>query len=329
MIMDKEKIIEKILNGEKLTDSPELLNWVERAEENKQEYIRYKNLRALLQRGTEMDDKQIQDGLQMVKSKIGKPHKSIVFKQLLKYAAIIVLGLMGGYFIHPHTLNEEIAMTEISVPKGNRTYVTLPDGSNAWLTNGSKLIYPERFHGKTRDVQLMGEAFFTVAHNTKNPFMVNLGQHRIKVLGTEFSVMAYPNDNEIQVDLVTGKVELDVRAGNGNYKPATLEPSYSLVLDKTSGKIIRSKIQDDFFKYWREGVYQFENETFANLCKKINRIFGVEMIFEDELIKDRTFTGTFNIDDNIYTMMEVFRHASSEAFDYRVERNKIYLKSIK
>ncbi|NQU53734.1 MAG: FecR family protein [Bacteroidetes bacterium] len=329
--MDKEKVIEKISKGEKLTDSKELLNWVEQSEENKKEYIRYKNLWALLQRGKEMEPNQIKEGLQNVKSKIHKSNKSFFFNEVLKYAAIIVFALIGGYFIHSITLNEEIAMNEISVPKGNRTSIILPDGSKAWLTNGSKLIYPDNFKGKTRDVQLMGEAFFTIAHNAKRPFIVKLGEHRVKVLGTEFSVVAYPQDNTIQVDLISGKVQMDVSDGTGsnNYKSAVLQPSHSLVLDKTSGKLSKSKIPDSFFKYWQEGMYQFKEESFVNLAKKIDRIFGVELIFEDEIIKKRTFTGTFNIDDNIYTMMEVFRHASGEPFNFHVERNKIFIKSVK
>ncbi|MEN8117316.1 MAG: FecR domain-containing protein [Bacteroidota bacterium] len=329
--MDKEKVIGKISKGERLTDSKELLIWVEQSEENKEDYIRYKNLWALLQRGKEMDHRQIEKGLQNVKSKIHKSNKSFWFNEVFKYAAIIVFAIIGGYFIRSITLNEEIAMNEISVPRGNRTSVILPDGSEAWLTNGSKLIYPENFKGKTRDVQLQGEAFFTIAHNAKKPFIVNLGEHRVKVLGTEFSVVAYPLDNTIQVDLVSGKAQMDVSDGKGteNYKTAVLLPSHSLVLDKTSGKLSRSKIPDSFFKYWQEGMYQFENESFFSLSKKIDRIFGVEIIFEDEIIKNRTFTGTFNIDDNIYTMIEVFRHASGKPFNFRVERNIIYIKSLK
>jgi transmembrane sensor len=329
--MDKEKVIERISKGERLTDSKELLNWVEESEENQKEYIRYKNLWALLQRGKEMEPKHIEEGLRNVKSKMRKSNKSFLFNEVLKYAAIIVFALLGGYFIHSITLNEEIAMNEISVPRGNRTSIILPDGSEAWLTNGSKLIYPDNFDGKTRDVQLLGEAFFTVAHNAKKPFIVKLGEHRVKVLGTEFSIVAYPQDNTIQVDLISGKVQMDVSDGKGseNYKSTVLKPLHSLVLDKTSGKLSRSKIPDGFFKYWQEGMYQFKDESFVNLAKKIDRIFGVELIFEDERIKNRTFTGTFNIDDNIYTMMEVFRQASGEPFDFRVKRNKIYIKSRK
>lgn len=329
--MDKEKVIEKISKGEKLTDSKELLNWVEQSEDNQKDYIRYKNLWAMLQRGKEMDNNQIEEGFQNVKSRIRKSNKSFLFSEVFKYAAIIVVALIGGYFFRSVTLNEKMAMNEISVPRGNRTSIVLPDGSQAWLTNGSKLIYPDHFKGKTRDVQLMGEAFFTVAHNEKKPFIVKLGEHRVKVLGTEFSVIAYPQDKTIQVDLVSGKVQMDVSDGKGtnHYKSAELQPLHSFLLDKTSGKLSRSKIPVSFFKYWQEGVYQFNCESFFSLSKKIDRIFGVEMIFEDERIMNRTFTGTFNIDDNIYTMMEVFRRASGEPFDFRVERNKIYIKSVK
>lgn len=329
--MDKEKVIEKISKRARLADSKDLLNWVGQSNENHKEYIRYKNLWALLQQGKEMDNKHIEEGLRNVKSKILKSNKSFVFKEVIKYAAVIMFALISGYFIQLLTLNKDIAMNEISVPKGNRTSIILPDGSEAWLTNGSKLIYPDNFKGKTRDVQLMGEAFFTIAHNAKKPFMVKLGEHRVKVLGTEFSVLAYPQDNTIQVDLVSGKVQMDVYNGKGseNYKSVVLQPSHSLVLDKTSGKLSKSKIPDGFFKYWQEGIYRFKDESFISLAKKINRIFGVELIFEDEIIKNRTFTGTFNIDDNIYTMMEVFKQASGEPFDFRVKRNKIYIKSIK
>ena len=242
-----------------------------------------------------------------------------------------MVALIGGYFIHSLTINEKMAMNEIYVPRGNRTSVVLPDGSKVWLTNNSKLIYPDNFKGKTRDVQLMGEAFFTVSHDAKKPFIVKLGEHRVKVLGTKFSVVAYPQDNTIQVDLVSGKVQMDIseRKGTNHYKSVVLKPLHSFVLNKTSGKLSRSKISVSFFKYWQEGVYQFEGETFVSLAKKIERIFGVEIIFENELIKNRTFTGTFNIDDNIYTMMKVFRHATGKPFDFKVEGNKIYIKSIK
>ena len=68
-------MIEKISKGEALTDSKELLGWVNQSEENQKTYIRYKNLWALLQRGKEMDTKSIEEGLRNVKSKINRSNK--------------------------------------------------------------------------------------------------------------------------------------------------------------------------------------------------------------------------------------------------------------
>jgi len=73
-------------------------------------------------------------------------------------------------------------------------------------------------------------------------------------------------------------------------------------------------------------VYQFKDESFVSLSKKINRIFDVKIIFEDEIIENLSFTGTFNIDDNIYTMMEIFRRASGRPLNYSIERNIIEIK---
>jgi len=326
--MERETLIEKIVKSESLSHSKELLNWIEESDENRQEYIRYKNSWALLQRGKEMDKKQIEKDFFSIKARINDSGNRFQIHKILKYVAIIVFALIGGYFAHSLTQNNKVTMNEIAVPNGNRTLITLSDGSTAWLTNGSKLKYPDNFSGDTRNVQLEGEAFFTVAHDVKKPFVVKLGEHRVKVLGTEFSVVSYDEDNTVQVDLISGKVQMDVGDGTGKYKSVVLQPLHSLVLDKTSGSLSQSKIPDSFFKYWQEGVYKFEEESFANLSKKIDRIYGVEIIFQDEAIKNRTFTGTFNIDDNIYTMMEVFRRASTKPFDFKIERNKIYIKTI-
>lgn len=326
--MDKEKVIKKISKGEALTDSKELLGWVNQSEENQKTYIRYKNLWALLQRGKEMDAKYIEEGLRNVKSKINRSNKRFSFINVFKYAAIIVVVFIGGFMLNTLRFNTEISMNEIVVPKGNRSSVILPDGTKVWLSNDSKLTYPENFKGKSREVKLEGEAFFNVTHNEKKPFIVNVGENRIKVLGTEFSVIAYPGDETIQADLVAGKIQFDINTGIGtnNYKSFIIKPSHSLVYNKTTGKLYEKRIPDGFYDYWQKGTYRFKDEKFESLAKKIKRIYSVEIVFEDETLKERLFTGTFNIDDNIYTLMEVFKRASRKEISYYRERDKIYIK---
>ncbi len=329
--MESENIIDEILKSQSNFHSPELIDWINESDENRRKYIQYKNTWSLLQRGKDIDPNLVEMGYNAVKAKIKKSKRTFTPNFILRYAAIILIVLLGGYFINSTILaDRKTTWNEISVPKGNRTLIQLPDGSKAWLTNGSKLQYPEKFNKKERTVQLQGEAYFTVSHNKKRPFIVNVEDHRIKVLGTEFSAISYPDDNEIRIDLVSGKVQFDVRKNKASneFNTYTLQPLQSIVLDKTSGAIKQSKIQDGFFSYWQEGAYKFENESFLDLSKKIERIYGVEIIFEDEKIKNRSFTGVINIDDNIYSMMEVFKRASGSPFEYRIIRKTIYVKSL-
>jgi ferric-dicitrate binding protein FerR (iron transport regulator) len=324
--MDSEKLIHKIAEKKALKDSEELLNYVSESGENTKEYIRYKTLWAMLQTGNEMDEETINKGFSAVKRGV-KGRRNSLLLTIAKYAAIIILAVSAGYFVQYTDFKNEIAMNEISVPKGNRTSVVLPDGTKVWLSNGTRLVYPESFVGDFRNVQLEGEGFFEVTHDKDHPFIVNVGQHRIKVLGTKFAVVAYPDDDKVKAELVSGKIQFDIHIGGteDNYKSFMVNPMHNLVYDKTSGKMYHSTIPDGFYDYWQNGVYSFTNESFDSLATKIARIYNVEIIFGDEELKTRTFTGTLSVDDNIYTLMEAFKIASGKPFEYTFESGKIYI----
>lgn len=323
--MEKEKLISFIRSNQSIDHYPEVLEWINATEENKDEYIRFKNLWALTQQGNDMPEAKIKEALVKIR-KINNPMKQSLWRlNFLKYAAIVIFSLLGGYFINTLDFNNGIAMNEVSVPKGNRTSVTLPDGTKAWLSNGTKLIYPAKFNGKTRDVKLEGEGFFEVTHDKAHPFIVKIGDNRIKVLGTKFAATAYPNDKFIKTDLISGQVQLDVKEGktSGNYHSYLMKPSQSIVFDKSSGNITESKISDGFYNYWINGVYQFKDESFEELAKKIERIYNVEVIFKEESLKKSLFSGSLSIDDNIYTLMKVFESATGEPFIYTQNGNQI------
>jgi len=325
--MEKDKLISLITTNQSLNDHPEVIEWINRTEENKEEYIRYKNLWALMQQGNEMSEEQIKDGLFKIRKNPKQTKRKLVLWQFMKYAAFIVLALLGGYMIGNKDFNHKITMNEIFVPKGNRSSIVLPDGTKVWLNNGTKLIYPDHFNGKERHVELDGEGFFEVAHDKEHPFIVKIGENRIRVLGTCFAVVAYAEDNIVKAELVSGKIQFDIHKGKETNKFISykLEPSHSLVFDKASGKISESKIPDSFYNYWEKGVYEFKDETLENLAKKIERIYNVQIIFKDEALKKRLFTGSLSINDNIYTMMEVFKRASKKPFVYTHEENQIFI----
>ncbi len=324
--MNHEKLIELISKGETVSSSEELYKWVSHSAGNEKEYIRYKNLYALLQRGNDMDSATVEHEYHKLEKKIQGAGKKIFLRNLVRYAAIALIALSAGFFINQINFYTEIAYNELIVPKGNRMSISLPDGTHVWLSNGTKLKYPESFKGKTREVELEGEGFFEVQHDKKHPFIVNLGQHRIKVLGTKFAVVAYPNDKTINAELLSGKIQFDVYKGENRYNLYELQPRESLVFDKSTGKLYKSQIEDGYFEYWELGRYRFKDEPFSSLAQKINRIYNVEIVFQAEDLKDILFTGSFHIDDNIYTLMEVFKKASGKPFEYEQKKGTIYVR---
>lgn len=217
-----------------------------------------------------------------------------------------------------------IARNEISVPRGSRTSVVLPDSSKVWLANQSKLTYPGSLQGDHREVELTGEAYFEVAHHDSKPFVVHFGKHRIRVLGTKFSVTAYPEDQVVKAELISGKVVFDIQTG-GRYQSVEMKPGERLSYNNTDKTITEGKVDAGFYDYWLKGVYTFKDETLESLARKIERIYNTEIVFRDEQLKGKRYSGSFSVDDNLYNFIESIRQISIDPIGYKMEKNKLYL----
>ncbi len=267
------------------------------------------------------------------KNRLGqyKKEKSKFLYYFLRIAASVLL-LAGTIAIiynnYPAGRTDITTCQEISVPRGSRTLILLPDSSKIWLSNNSKIKYPNQFVGGKRELELSGEAYFEVTPNSDNPFIVKIGPDRIKVLGTKFSVTSYPEDGRIRADLLSGSIQLDInqRKGSESFKSFLVKPSQSVVYEKASGRLSVSEIPEGFFDYWKNGVYSFKNESLESLAQRIYRIYNVNIVFEDDLLKDKRFSGTLSIDDNIFTFMEAVKRTSLDPVDYRYENKNIYIK---
>src|ERR1035437_9382206 len=141
---------------------------------------------------------------------------------LTRVAAILMLPVFSfGLYMsfeyqsvrHGH-ISVNQAYNEISSSVDAITKVSLPDGSNVWLNHSSTLKYPAMFLGDSRTVELTGEGYFEVAHNPQEPFVVKVEDIQIKALGTEFNILAYPDDDKIEISLISGEVVL-LRAEQG------------------------------------------------------------------------------------------------------------------
>jgi transmembrane sensor len=107
----------------------------------------------------------------------------------------------------------------VGTKKGSKSHIVLPDGTNVWLNADSKIIYPGNFQGETREVSLVGEAFFDVVKNVNKPFIIHTGTMDVKVLGTAFNVRSYPGEMTTEASLLRGLIEVTL---NGTEKKKIL-----------------------------------------------------------------------------------------------------------
>ncbi len=328
-------IIGRKLEGDLSPDEEEVLKeWINSSTTNKQVYFQIKELWYHKQDQTNNSqaiaayDKLINriKFAEVAQSKSRVREISFQVNQFVKYAAIFIFifsfAYLSYYYITAESANNELCT--ISVPKGNKSEVFLPDGSKIWLNNSSKLVYPKKFNNAERIVILTGEAYFEIAHNSKVPFIVQTSDIHIRVLGTKFNVSAYPNDKFIETTLISGKV--NVQSIENPEIESAISPGESLTFDKVNNHMTKSQVSTEFFTYWMKGEFVFKDEKFETLAKRIERIYNVEIIFEDPSLKEKTYTGDFKVDDNIYTILEIFRRSTVVPIEYTTNRNKITIR---
>ena len=333
--MDKDKIWQHITRNladeENAEDKIIVDTWLNKNNLNPKIYHRLKEIWDYNPTQINLMPQIYQKLLQRIKSFQTQHNPYIIINRILRIAALVILALLSGYLINQFTdfsKQTEIVYNEISVPKGNRSAIFLPDSTKVWISNDTKIKYPVDFTGENRVVDLAGEAYFEVHHNRDYPFLVKIGKHRIRVMGTKFSVSAYPEDDFIKTSLVKGQVQFDISRKNApdKYISYSLKPGFSLTYNKNERNLTETKITTNFCNYWMNGVYEFKSEKLESLAKIIYRIYNITIVFEDDCLKNKTYTGALSIDDNIFTFIEAVKRTAVEPIEYSYDKNKIYIK---
>lgn len=179
--------------------------------------------------------------------------------------------------------NDAPKMNTLVIPYGNRSTINLADGTKVWLNAGSRLIYPSKFVDKTREVYLVGEAYFDVEKDEKKPFIVKTSSLSIKVLGTQFNISAYPEDNSIQTVLVEGSVEV-IKADAGLFeKGVLLEPGQMALWNTKEKETKVYNVDVDYYTLWTEGIFSFSNTDLNRIVKKLERYYNIRFNYIDPM----------------------------------------------
>lgn len=206
-------------------------------------------------------------------------------------AAVIIpfLLLVGAFaFVVNRTgvfSSEEMA--EVTVPYGEQVQVVLQDGTIVQLNSGSKLKYPKSFGLFSRNVELVGEGYFSVAKEIGRPFFVNLNEINVKVTGTKFNAKAYIDDNKISVFLEEGHVNI-IDKKNNVYP---LKVGESADYNRSSGICSVIRVEDKtLHTAWRTKSLNFYRTPLKDILKTLERQYEVQFSVSDSSLLNYKFS---------------------------------------
>jgi transmembrane sensor len=173
-----------------------------------------------------------------------------------------------------HPAAGEVSYNTLTVPRGHQFQVVLPDGTKVWLNAASSLRYPTIFAGAERRVEITGEAYFEVAHNTAKPFIVKKGDTETKVLGTHFNINAYDEESSLNITLLEGSVQ--VTKGNNS---AVIKPGQQAQV--SNGIHIADNVDLEEVVAWKDGKFQFgETADIKTVMRQIANWYDVDVAYK-------------------------------------------------
>lgn len=206
----------------------------------------------------------------------------------------------------------------LTVPYGKTFQLKLADGSHVVLNAGTKLKYPVSFLGENRTVFLNGEAYFEVAEDPEHPFIVSTEDMDIEMLGTQFNVTSYPDDQKTYAVLVEGKVAAH---SNLTYEVKTLVPNEKVFFENGSLQVQSVKVAK--YVAWVQGQLVFVDDPFSIIKNKLERKYNVKIVNNYAELAKITITATFT-DETIEEVLKTFQ--TYKDFTYTLKDGPVFSK---
>jgi ferric-dicitrate binding protein FerR (iron transport regulator) len=300
-------------------EKEEVAEWILAKEENRQHYLLLRRLYdAIL-----MSDPDIPDASD---EKPQVPKTKTIFRRILyeigKIAAVFLILLGVYHFLFPDNqlIPKSPVMITLHTPEGQRTEITLADGTKVWLNANTTLIFPDRFTGSERKVELTGEAYFDVIHNESQKFIIQTEQYHINVLGTEFNIKAYQQNHPFETSLIRGSVEIISSQTGENLQ---LIPDQRAFIKDGHLAIATLPNHDSFL--WKDGILVFEYKSIREIFDELQLYFDVNIEVKNDKIPNTPFTGKFRTKDGIEHILKVLQHRHKFNYTKDNDLNKIVI----
>lgn len=182
----------------------------------------------------------------------------------------------------------------IETAVGEIRRVPLKDGSFAAVNTQTQLAVTLR--PEVRQVALaQGEAWFQVAHDRARPFIVEVGDVRVKAVGTAFSVRKTENGADVQV--TEGVVEVWSVGDEGNVR--RVSAGARTFVSDTSGPApaVEASIAIDRSLSWRSGQLIFDGDTLGEAAAEFNRYNAIKVEVADTALAQEKMIGRFRTNE--------------------------------
>lgn len=235
-------------------------------------------------------------------------HGRPVFRVLRMVAMVLMTAGVGwlSYLASKRGTTQEL----LTVASGAETRTdTLPDGSVVTLNKQSSIAYPQHFNGKTRNVRLTGEAFFNVTPDKDKPFIVDVNDVTVKVVGTSFNVKDNARKTEVVVE--TGIVEV-ARLD----RKVRLAPREEATVVKATSELVKDRASDEFHNYYRTRRLICDNTPLWRLVEILNEAYDADIVIGNDRLRYLPIHTTFDRQD-LPQILSIIEETLSLKTEYR------------
>ncbi|WP_109695457.1 FecR family protein [Chitinophaga deserti] len=228
-------------------------------------------------------------------------------------AAAVIIPLAGiGTFMWMSRPSATTAISgpvlaEVPAQPDTKRFILLPDSSTVVLREGSTLLYPSVFSDGERVVTLTGEGYFDVREQPGKPFRIRSGKLLTTVLGTAFSIKAYPGQEHVTVTVSRGKVKIEEQESNRLL--GILGQDQQIVYENVASVAETRPVKAEESVAWLKKGMDFNSVPFGDIAQQISEQYQVKIEFANNELRNcrirATFEGTETLDQVLFVLCTV------------------------
>lgn len=254
----------------------------------------------------------------VIKSKLFSNEKKIVplnkksnSKLVFRIAAALIIGVFATFsYIYLGKPKQQVVSAQNTIIKKE-----LPDGSEITLNHNSEIKYAENFNKNNRKVELKGDAYFNIKPDSANPFIVEVGDLFVKVLGTSFYINAHRQDKQIEVIVESGTVAVFEKGNESRQK--ILEKGEKAVFKPKEKQVVKIENSDINFLAWKDQKLKFDDKELYLIVYDLNRAYHSKIVIKSEEIKQCKLTVNFENKD-----LDAVLNILKEILDLKIKKKK-------